>query len=262
MSLYKTYQHTCFRHIQEVYIYIYTYIYVYIHTYIYIYISIYIWWYIFLWHFHKYMLRRSRSFSLISDGRQRDFFFISLKVAFCDKLLLNKLDIVSSEEAIHCKVWRAANKWWLGHDNYKGFFGGGWKGRGCSWGTLRIPAGKIGEPWGRLGEPPPPPLRILLDKDWWFHFVSNLFRWSSMILACTVDWLLIDGCWIGKGTYCWWLKSQTTTWDGAETLYIMGFQLPTSTGEFTGFQPSTVRHCFWTNNFKIPSDEERLERRR
>ena len=26
------------------------------------------------------------------------------KVAFCDKLLLNKLDLVSSEEAIRCKV--------------------------------------------------------------------------------------------------------------------------------------------------------------
>ena len=29
---------------------------------------------------------------------------IFLQVAFCDKLLLNKLDLVSSEEAIRCKV--------------------------------------------------------------------------------------------------------------------------------------------------------------
>ena len=33
-----------------------------------------------------------------------------------------------------------------------------------------------------------------------------------------------------SGWYCWWLKSQTTTWDVFETL---GFQLPTSTGEFS-----------------------------
>ena len=26
--------------------------------------------------------------------------------------------------------------------------------------------------------------------------------------------------------YCWWKKSETTTWDGAKTWYIMGFQLP------------------------------------
>ena len=29
------------------------------------------------------------------------------------------------------------------------------KGRGCSWGTPRIPAGKIGEPQITLGESPP-----------------------------------------------------------------------------------------------------------
>ena len=37
-----------------------------------------------------------------------------------------------------------------------GFLRGGvskmFKGRGCSWGTLRIPAGKIGEPYGTLGK--------------------------------------------------------------------------------------------------------------
>ena len=29
---------------------------------------------------------------------------------------------------------------------------GVFKGRGCSWGTLRIPFGKIGEPYGTLGK--------------------------------------------------------------------------------------------------------------
>ena len=33
--------------------------------------------------------------------------------------------------------------------------GGVKKGWGCSWGTLRIPFGKIGEPQGRLGKSPP-----------------------------------------------------------------------------------------------------------
>ena len=42
------------------------------------------------------------------------------------------------------------------------------KGRGCSWGTLRIPFGKIGEPWGTLGESPPGtlknPTKMLLKR--------------------------------------------------------------------------------------------------
>ncbi len=37
---------------------------------------------------------------------------------------------------------------------------------------------------------------------------------------------------------CWWLKSQTTTWDGAETLSIMGKR--TYLNWLAGFQPSTV----------------------
>ena len=35
-------------------------------------------------------------------------------------------------------------------------------------------------------------------------------------------------------------KSQTTIWDGAKTMLKYRHKLPTSTGEFTGFQPSTV----------------------
>ena len=36
-------------------------------------------------------------------------------------------------------------------------------------------------------------------------------------------------------------KSQTTTWDGAETLWIMGFQLPFPQLVIAWFQPSTYR---------------------
>ena len=42
--------------------------------------------------------------------------------------------------------------------------------------------------------------------------------------------------------YCWWKKSQTTSCDGAKTVQIRGFQLPTSTGELMPdfWLPSTV----------------------
>ena len=41
-----------------------------------------------------------------------------------------------------------------------------------------------------------------------------------------------------KQSYSWWLKSQTTTWDGAPTLFIMG--KTTNLNWLAGFQPSTV----------------------
>ena len=43
-----------------------------------------------------------------------------------------------------------------GGESYRVLKGGVFKGRGCSWGTQRIPEGKIGEAKGRLGESPPP----------------------------------------------------------------------------------------------------------
>ena len=43
--------------------------------------------------------------------------------------------------------------------------------------------------------------------------------------------------------YCWWLKSYTTTWDGAETLWNNGKNYRSLNWWVnTGFQPSTVGH--------------------
>ena len=49
------------------------------------------------------------------------------------------------------------------------------------------------------------------------------------------------------GWYCWWLKSQTTTWDGAETLQIMVDKLPFPQLVIAGFQPSTGDGFFFSS---------------
>ena len=57
------------------------------------------------------------------------------------------------------------------------------KGRGCSWGSLRILTGKIGEPnrehSGRLGESPPPPKQNPMRKT--TQFVSSSKTLGSKI---------------------------------------------------------------------------------
>ena len=72
---------------------------------------------------------------------------------------------------------------------------GGWcpRGRG-SWGTMRIPKKKIGEPWGtwgRLGESPPPLKNPIIDWfRWWVlkRWHSRRKNWMERMKLRSKDW--------------------------------------------------------------------------
>ena len=53
--------------------------------------------------------------------------------------------------------------------------------------------------------------------------------------------------------YCWWLKSQTTTWDVFKNLVNNGEKLPTSTGDAAGLNRHQRGHQFSTSTFEVTS---------
>ena len=97
-----------------------------------------------------------------------------------------------------------------------------------------------------------------------FHFVIK----GGMTIPNTGSWstLALDGDEKSGFPFPWdpyhvaWMillmlqKSQTTTWDVlVKPCFLMGFQLPTSTGEFTGFLASTVVTSYLPRGMIPPS---------
>ena len=85
---------------------------------------------------------------------------------------------------------------------------------------------------------------------WSFFHLPVLLVWKCLIWVTFILWIcitflpdpsLIWGVWNSFPWYCWWKKSQTTTWDVQNPVNLGIFTI--STGDPPISEPSTVANC-------------------